>query len=44
MVTQKWGGSVGFPGEQKRAILGAEINNRFRGIRTVYLFKTLADS
>ena len=29
---------------RERAILGAEINHRFCGIRTVYLFRTLADS
>ena len=38
------GGSLGFYGERKRAILGAEINHGFCEIRTVYLFRTLADS
>ena len=38
------GGSLGLCGERKRAILGAEINHRFCGMRIVHLFRTLEDN
>ena len=41
------GGSLGFFGEPKRAIIGcrnAEIHHRFGGMWIVYLIRTLADS